>query len=223
MRGAHWLWVNDLSQLETLPIHILPIVMIVTQFMHAEDDAGQRRRRSGPAEDDDVHAADVRIHVLQRCPAALVLYWLTGNLVGIAQQCVLQQDGDGRATCRSRSSAGKKRRTARNRRERAEILRQFDQARTSMNSCSPCWTRPGSIWTMTSAEAESVQPDFETPDIVVQVQRAGCGSAAGEQRRAAAGAGASHHGSAAHAVGRSFAAFPSTRTITGCCGSRNCG
>ena len=29
MRGASWLWVNDLSTVETLPIHILPLVMIV--------------------------------------------------------------------------------------------------------------------------------------------------------------------------------------------------
>ena len=33
MRGAHWLWVTDLSQPETLAIHILPIIMIVSQFV----------------------------------------------------------------------------------------------------------------------------------------------------------------------------------------------
>jgi YidC/Oxa1 family membrane protein insertase len=33
MRGASWLWVTDLSQHETIPIHILPILMIATQFI----------------------------------------------------------------------------------------------------------------------------------------------------------------------------------------------
>ena len=32
MRGANWLWIHDLSQPETLPIKILPIVMIISQF-----------------------------------------------------------------------------------------------------------------------------------------------------------------------------------------------
>ena len=33
MRGANWLWVSDLSQPETLPIRILPLAMIGTQFL----------------------------------------------------------------------------------------------------------------------------------------------------------------------------------------------
>src|SRR5271166_4940252 len=32
MRGAEWLWVTDLSQPETLPIHLLPIIMVISQF-----------------------------------------------------------------------------------------------------------------------------------------------------------------------------------------------
>ena len=32
MRGASWLWVSDLSQAEHLAIHILPVVMIASQF-----------------------------------------------------------------------------------------------------------------------------------------------------------------------------------------------
>ena len=64
MRGANWLWVNDLSQPEHLswPHH--------SAHCHdrqpvpdAEDDAAARRR-SQSAEDDDVHAADLRLHVL---------------------------------------------------------------------------------------------------------------------------------------------------------------
>ena len=30
---ASWLWVGDLSRAEALPIHILPVLMIVTQFV----------------------------------------------------------------------------------------------------------------------------------------------------------------------------------------------
>ena len=33
MRGASWLWVTDLSQPETLAIHILPLIMVVSQFV----------------------------------------------------------------------------------------------------------------------------------------------------------------------------------------------
>jgi len=32
MRGAPWLWVHDLSQPEQLAIHVLPIIMIASQF-----------------------------------------------------------------------------------------------------------------------------------------------------------------------------------------------
>ena len=65
LRHAPWLWVPDLSSPESLPHppsadhpdrHAIP---------DAEDDAGGGR---GPesAENDDVHAADVRLHVLLR-------------------------------------------------------------------------------------------------------------------------------------------------------------
>ena len=36
LRGAPWLWVTDLSRAETLPIHLLPIVLVATQFLAAE-------------------------------------------------------------------------------------------------------------------------------------------------------------------------------------------
>ena len=64
MRGASWLWVTDLSQHETIPIHILPDPDDRDAIHHAEDDP-DHRRRSGAAEDHDVHAAHLRVHVLQ--------------------------------------------------------------------------------------------------------------------------------------------------------------
>jgi len=33
LRGAHWLWVTDLSQQESLPIHLLPLILVATQFL----------------------------------------------------------------------------------------------------------------------------------------------------------------------------------------------
>ena len=64
MRGAGWLWVQDLSQPETIAIRILPILLIVTQFVSQQDDAADAGRRSVAAEDDEVHAAGVRLHFL---------------------------------------------------------------------------------------------------------------------------------------------------------------
>ena len=72
MRGASWLWVQDLSQPETLAIHVLPVILVVTQFL-------QQKMTPSPgvdpvaAENDDVHAPDVRLHVLL-CLRGLVLY-----------------------------------------------------------------------------------------------------------------------------------------------------
>ena len=36
LRHAPWLWVTDLSAPETLPIHLLPIILVVTQFFITE-------------------------------------------------------------------------------------------------------------------------------------------------------------------------------------------
>jgi len=33
MRGASWLWVHDLSQAETLAIRVLPVLLVITQFL----------------------------------------------------------------------------------------------------------------------------------------------------------------------------------------------
>jgi YidC/Oxa1 family membrane protein insertase len=84
LRGAPWLWVTDLSRPETLPIRILPVAMIATQFVM------QKMTPSTTAD-----PAQQRIMLLMPLflgfmfygvSAGLVLYWLTGNVVGIAQQ-----------------------------------------------------------------------------------------------------------------------------------------
>jgi YidC/Oxa1 family membrane protein insertase len=84
MRGAHWLWITDLSQPEQLPIHILPLIMIVSQFV---------MQRMTPSPGMDPSQAKMMMFMplmfgfmFYNFSAGLVLYWLTSNLVQIAQQ-----------------------------------------------------------------------------------------------------------------------------------------
>jgi YidC/Oxa1 family membrane protein insertase len=84
MRGASWLWVSDLSQPEQLAIRILPITMIITQFIQQKmtptttaDPNQQRMMMLMPL---------VFGFMFYHFSSGLVLYWLTSNVVGIAQQ-----------------------------------------------------------------------------------------------------------------------------------------
>jgi YidC/Oxa1 family membrane protein insertase len=84
MRGAPWLWVTDLSQPETLPIRILPIVMIGTQFIMQKmtpqantDPSQQKMMQFMPL---------IFGFMFYKFPSGLVLYYLTSNLVQMAQQ-----------------------------------------------------------------------------------------------------------------------------------------
>jgi YidC/Oxa1 family membrane protein insertase len=84
MRGASWLWVTDLSQPEHIPIRILPIAMIISQFI---------MQKMTPATTADPAQQKVMLFMplilgfmFYGVSSGLVLYWLTGNLVGIAQQ-----------------------------------------------------------------------------------------------------------------------------------------
>lgn len=90
LRGAHWLWVTDLSQPEQLPLHLLPLILIVTQFVV------QKMTPTAPSMDPN------QARMMQFMPlmfgfffynasAGLVLYWLTGNLTGIAQQWLINR------------------------------------------------------------------------------------------------------------------------------------
>jgi YidC/Oxa1 family membrane protein insertase len=85
MRGASWLWVGDLSTFEHLPLHILPLVMIVTQFF-------QQKMTPTSASVDPTQQKMMLFMPLifgfmfYNLPSGVVLYYLTSNLVGIAQQ-----------------------------------------------------------------------------------------------------------------------------------------
>ncbi|HBY64764.1 MAG TPA: hypothetical protein DEH78_33515 [Solibacterales bacterium] len=84
LRGAPWLWIADLSLPEALAIRPLPILMIVTQFI---------LQKMTPATTAD--PAQQRVMLLMPLmfgfmfygvSSGLVLYWLTGNVIGIVQQ-----------------------------------------------------------------------------------------------------------------------------------------
>jgi YidC/Oxa1 family membrane protein insertase len=84
LRGAPWLWVSDLSQPETLAIRVLPLATVATQFVlqkmtpvASADPQQQRIMQLMPL---------MFIFIFYSVSSGLVLYWLTGNVVGIAQQ-----------------------------------------------------------------------------------------------------------------------------------------
>jgi len=85
LRGAQWLWVTDLSQPEATVIRFLPVGMLVTQVILqkmtpvASPDPSQQRLM--------MVMMPVMLTVLfYSASSGLVLYWLTGNVVGIVQQ-----------------------------------------------------------------------------------------------------------------------------------------
>jgi YidC/Oxa1 family membrane protein insertase len=85
MRHASWLWVGDLSQPEHFAIRFLPLIMVVTSF-------GLQKMTPPPATGDASQQKMMQFMPLMylfffwSASSGLVLYWLTGNLVGMAQQ-----------------------------------------------------------------------------------------------------------------------------------------
>jgi YidC/Oxa1 family membrane protein insertase len=85
MRGASWLWIGDLSRPETWPIHLLPIAMIVSQFVQQKMTPTQPG--GDPAQQKVMMLMPLMFGVMFWSAASgLVLYWLTSNLVNIGQQ-----------------------------------------------------------------------------------------------------------------------------------------
>jgi YidC/Oxa1 family membrane protein insertase len=89
MRGAHWLWVTDLSQPESLAIHMLPVLLIVTQFL---------TQKMTPSPGMDPSQQKIMLfmplmfgYMFYFASSGLVLYWLTGNVVAVAQQWALNR------------------------------------------------------------------------------------------------------------------------------------
>ena len=89
LRHAPWLWVPDLSSPESLPIHLLPVILIATQFL---------TQKLTPAAGVDPNQQKMMMFMplmfgfmFYYASAGLVLYWLTGNVVGIAQQLFINR------------------------------------------------------------------------------------------------------------------------------------
>ena len=89
LRGAPWLWVNDLSRPEDLGIRVLPIAMVATQFV---------LQKMTPSTGMDPAQQKVMLFMplmfgfmFYGVSSGLVLYWLTGNLVAIGQQMLFNR------------------------------------------------------------------------------------------------------------------------------------
>ena len=89
LRGTHWYWVKDLSQPETIPVRILPLLMIGSQFY---------LQKMTPTSGMDPTQARMMLlmplmmgFLFYNASSGLVLYWLTGNLVGIGQQLLFNR------------------------------------------------------------------------------------------------------------------------------------
>ena len=93
LRHAHWGWIPDLSAAD--PWHILPIVMVISQFLvqfytpSPGVDPQQQKMMAFmmPA---------VSGYMTWNYGAGLALYWSVGNLIGIAQQAVMNRTSLGR-------------------------------------------------------------------------------------------------------------------------------
>jgi len=92
MRGAGWLWVTDLSQPEAISPHILPLVMIASQFW-------MQKMTPTPTGGGDPNQQKMMMYMMPlifgfmfyNLPSGLVLYYLTSNLVGMGLQAFFNQ------------------------------------------------------------------------------------------------------------------------------------
>jgi YidC/Oxa1 family membrane protein insertase len=89
MRGASWFWVADLSQPETLAIKVLPVLLVITQFM-------MQKMTPSPGVDPSQQKIMMFMPLMMGymfyfASAGLVLYWLTGNVVSVIQQWILNR------------------------------------------------------------------------------------------------------------------------------------
>ena len=89
LRHASWLWVGDLSQPETLAIHVLPLVLIGSQFL---------AQKLTPTTGMDPNQQKLMMFMpllygfmFYYASSGLVLYWLISNVAMIVQQLVINQ------------------------------------------------------------------------------------------------------------------------------------
>jgi YidC/Oxa1 family membrane protein insertase len=95
LRQALWFWLNDLSAAD--PYHILPILMIVSQFL-------VQFYTPSPGVDPQQQKMMAFMmpafsgYITWTYASGLALYWAVGNLIGIAQQAVMNRTALGRET-----------------------------------------------------------------------------------------------------------------------------
>jgi YidC/Oxa1 family membrane protein insertase len=89
-RQASFLWLPDLSAPEPYFIHILPILMaatmIVLQLITPAPSADPLQRKMMA-----VGMPLFMLYILWSAPSGLLLYWLVGNIVGFAQQFLINK------------------------------------------------------------------------------------------------------------------------------------
>ena len=89
LRHAHWLWVHDLSAAESFP-YVLPILMVLSSLAmsrmtpQAGMDPAQQRMMT-------VMMPLMMGFIFFRLPAGVNLYYSVTNLIGIAQQAVMNR------------------------------------------------------------------------------------------------------------------------------------
>jgi YidC/Oxa1 family membrane protein insertase len=93
LRHAHWLWIHDLSAAD--PIYLLPILMVISSLImskmtpQAGMDPAQQKMMT-------VMMPLMMGFIFFRLPAGLNLYYSVVNLIGIAQQAVMNRTHLGR-------------------------------------------------------------------------------------------------------------------------------
>jgi len=112
-RQASFLWLPDLSAPEPYFIHVLPILMagtmIVLQLITPAPSADPLQRKMMA-----VGMPLFMLYVLWSAPSGLLLYWLVGNIVGFAQQFLINKwtktDGDEQPPTEPRGKQSSKKR-----------------------------------------------------------------------------------------------------------------
>ena len=85
LRHASWLWVGDLSQPEHFAIHTLPLIMVVTSY--ALQRMTPTQAMGDPSQQKMMQFMPLMyLFFFWQASSGLVLYWLTGNVVGLGQQ-----------------------------------------------------------------------------------------------------------------------------------------
>jgi YidC/Oxa1 family membrane protein insertase len=93
LRQAHWLWLPDLQSPD--PWHILPILMVVSQFLvqfYTPSPGVDPQQQKMMA----FMMPGISIYFTWQYGSGLALYWATGNIINIAQQAIMNRTSLGR-------------------------------------------------------------------------------------------------------------------------------